>query len=238
MALILNIETSTQVCSVSVSEKGQIKGFKEISDEKSHAKYLTVFIDELIKELNISLHDIDAVAVSKGPGSYTGLRIGVSTAKGLCYAKDIPLISVNTLQSMAFGLIQKVNQEDLTIPNFKQSILVPMIDARRMEVYSAFFNSMGEFLRDVKAEIIDQHSYKDILKSKQMIFFGNGSDKITKTVQGQNTFFLPGFSASAVYMAQLSELFFAEKKFEDVAYFEPFYLKDFIATTPKKNIFR
>jgi len=238
MALILNIETSTQVCSVSVSENGQIKGFKEINDEKSHAKYLTVFIDELIKELNISLHDIDAVAVSKGPGSYTGLRIGVSTAKGLCYAKDIPLISINTLQSMAFGLIQKVTQEDLTIPNFNQSILAPMIDARRMEVYSAFFDSEGEFLRDVKAEIIDQNSYKDVLKSKQMIFFGNGSGKITETIQARNTIFLPDFCASAIDMSQLSERFYTQGKFEDVAYFEPFYLKDFVATTPKKNIFK
>jgi tRNA threonylcarbamoyladenosine biosynthesis protein TsaB len=238
MALILNIETSTKVCSVAVSENGQIKGFKEINDEKSHAKYLTVFIDELLKELNISFHDIDAVAVSKGPGSYTGLRIGVSTAKGLCYAKDIPLVSVNTLQSMAFGLINKVHQKDLTIPNFNQSILVPMIDARRMEVYSAFFNAEGEFLREVKAEIIKQDAYKDILKSKQMIFFGNGSEKITETIQRQNTFFLPGFCASAVDMAQLSERFYSQKKFEDVAYFEPFYLKDFIATTPKKNIFK
>lgn len=238
MALILNIETATRVCSVSVSENGKVTGFKETNDEKSHAKYLTVFIDDLLKELNLTFSDFQAIAVSKGPGSYTGLRIGVSTAKGLCYAKDIPLISVNTLQSMAFGLIQKVKEESEDIPDFEQSILVPMIDARRMEVYSAFFNSNGEFLRDVKAEIIDQDAYKEILHSKQMIFFGNGADKITDTVENKNAFFLSGFSPSANYMAALSERSYQQEKFENAAYFEPFYLKDFIATKPKKNIFK
>lgn len=238
MALILNIETSTQVCSVSVSDKGLIKGFKESRDEKSHAKYLTVFINDLLNELKLPIGDFDAISVSKGPGSYTGLRIGVSTAKGLCYAKDIPLISVNTLQSMAYGLIRKVEEQHISIPDFDQSLLVPMIDARRMEVYSAFFNPKGEFVRDVKAEIIDQDSYKDILSSQPMIFFGDGSEKVSDIIQDQSALFVPDFFASAVDMAKLSEKFYGEQKFEDVAYFEPFYLKDFVATKPKKNIFK
>lgn len=238
MALILNIETSTQVCSVSVSDNGLIKGFKESRDEKSHAKYLTVFINDLINELKLSIRDFDAISVSKGPGSYTGLRIGVSTAKGLCYAKDIPLISVNTLQSMAYGLIRKVEEQQIFIPDFDQSLLVPMIDARRMEVYSAFFNPKGEFVRDVKAEIIDQDSFKDLLSSQSMIFFGDGSEKVSDIIQDQRAFFIPEFFASAVDMAKLSEKIYFEQKFEDVAYFEPFYLKDFVATKPKKNIFK
>lgn len=238
MALILNIETSTQVCSVAVSENFKIRGFKETSDEKSHAKYLTVFIDDLLKELNLTFNDLDVVAVSKGPGSYTGLRIGVSTAKGLCYAKNLPLIAVNTLQSMAQGLINKVHHGEISIPNFNQSLLVPMIDARRMEVYSAFFNAGSEFMREVKAEIIDKESYQEILQSQQMIFFGNGSEKITETINHKNAFFLKGVFPSAVDMAQLSNNFYLDKKFEDIAYFEPFYLKDFIATKPKKNIFK
>ncbi|MFO7829793.1 MAG: tRNA (adenosine(37)-N6)-threonylcarbamoyltransferase complex dimerization subunit type 1 TsaB [Bacteroidales bacterium] len=238
MALILNIETSTQVCSVSVSDNGMVKGLKESHDEKSHAKYLTVFIDDLLNELNLSIHDFDAVAVSKGPGSYTGLRIGVSTAKGLCYAKNLPLISVNTLQSMAYGLIRKAHEKQVSVPDIDQVLLVPMIDARRMEVYSAFFNSKGDFVREVKAEIIDQDAYKDILASQPMIFFGNGSDKIANTINDQNAIFLPGFFTSAVDMVDLSEKNFREQKFENVAYFEPFYLKDFVATKPKKNIFR
>ncbi|MFP4024919.1 MAG: tRNA (adenosine(37)-N6)-threonylcarbamoyltransferase complex dimerization subunit type 1 TsaB [Thiohalospira sp.] len=238
MALILNIETSTQVCSVAVSENDKIIGFKETSDEKSHAKFLTVFIDDLLRDLKLTFSDLDAVAVSKGPGSYTGLRIGVSTAKGLCYAKNLPLIAVNTLQSMAQGLINKVHQGEISIPNFNQSLLVPMIDARRMEVYSAFFNAGSEYIREVKAEIIVNESYQEILQRQQMIFFGNGSEKITETINHKNALFLKGFFPSAIYMGQLSNSLYLNKKFEDVAYFEPFYLKDFIATKPKKNIFK
>ncbi|MEE4197763.1 MAG: tRNA (adenosine(37)-N6)-threonylcarbamoyltransferase complex dimerization subunit type 1 TsaB [Bacteroidales bacterium] len=238
MAMILNIETSTQVCSVSVSENGHVKGYREINDEKSHAKYLTVLIEELLNELTLSFGRLDAVAVSKGPGSYTGLRIGVSTAKGLCYAKNLPLISVNTLQSMAFGLLRKVKKGSLSVPDPEKSLLVPMIDARRMEVYSALFNAEGEFIREVRAEIIDRDSYQELLASRPMIFFGNGSEKLTATVQHPNAFFLPGYCTSAVDMAELSEQSYSLRKFEDVAYFEPFYLKDFIATKPRKNIFK
>lgn len=237
MALILNIETSTQVCSVCVSLDGIVKGIQESNEEKSHAKLLTIFIDQLLNELEYKIDDFDAISISKGPGSYTGLRIGVSTAKGLCYAKDIPLIAINTLQSMATGIILKVNSNDISVDDFENLILVPMIDARRMEVYSAFFNSKGEFLRDVKAEIIDENSYQDILLKQKMFFFGDGSEKIREVIKHENAIFIKNFNPSSNYMAGLSEISFGKKLFEDVAYFEPFYLKDFIATVPKKNIF-
>lgn len=238
MALILNIETSTNVCSVSVSKNGVVEGCRESSDEKSHAKFLTIFIDEIVKELNYDFDDFDAVAVSKGPGSYTGLRIGVSTAKGLCYAKDLPLIAINTLQSMAQGIISKANSNKIKIEDPGNCLIVPMIDARRMEVYSAFFNSKGDFTRDVKAEIIDENSYQEILAKQKMIFFGNGSEKIKDVIKHANAIFIDNMHPSSKDMAQLAETRFQNNEFEDVAYFEPFYLKDFVATVPKKNIFK
>ena len=238
MALILNIETSTRVCSVCISKDGIVKSFRESNDEKTHAKLLTVFIDEIVKEQNLSFDDFDAVAVSKGPGSYTGLRIGVSTAKGLCYAKDLPLIAINTLEAMANGVITKVNTNELNIDDFENAILVPMIDARRMEVYSAFLNSKGEIIREVKAEIIDEKSYRDILAKQKMIFFGDGSEKITDTIKHENAIFIENANPSSLSMAVLSEDAFIKEEFKDIAYFEPFYLKDFVATIPKKNIFK
>jgi len=238
MALILNIETSTTVCSVSISLNGAIQGLRESKEEKTHAKLLTVFIDQLLKELNYRIEDFDAIAVSKGPGSYTGLRIGVSTAKGLCYAKDIPLIAINTLHSMANGMILKYESKETLFEDFDNSIIVPMIDARRMEVYSAFFNSKGEFIRDVKAEIIDENSYQDILANQKMIFFGDGSEKIRDTITHKNAIFVSQINPSSLDMAGLSEFAFQNKEFENIAYFEPFYLKDFVATVPKKNIFK
>jgi len=238
MALILNIETSTIVCSVSVSLNGLVQGIKESNEEKTHAKLLTIFIDQLLKELNYTIDDFDAIAVSKGPGSYTGLRIGVSTAKGLCYAKDIPLIAINTLQAMANGMILKANSKEISIEDFKNSVLVPMIDARRMEVYSAFFNSKGEFIRDVKAEIIDENSYQDILANQKMIFFGDGSEKIKEIINHKNAIFVNNVNPSSYSMTSLSEFAFQNNEFENVAYFEPYYLKDFVATVPTKNIFK
>jgi len=238
MALILNIETSTRVCSVGIAKDGKILSFRESDDDKSHARLLNLFIQELLEEQNIEFNDFDAIAVSKGPGSYTGLRIGVSTAKGFCYAKDLPLIAINTLQSMANGIVEKVQIKELSIENPENTILVPMIDARRMEVYSAFFNSSVEFIRDVQAEIIDESSYSDILDKKRMVFFGDGSEKIQDTITHENAVFISNIHPSSVSMAALSEKAYQNKQFENVAYFEPFYLKDFVATVPKKNIFK
>ncbi|PLX13665.1 MAG: tRNA (adenosine(37)-N6)-threonylcarbamoyltransferase complex dimerization subunit type 1 TsaB [Marinilabiliales bacterium] len=238
MALILNIETSTTVCSVCLSMNGELLGIKESSEEKSHAKKLTIFIDDLLKDRGYNFDNIDAVAISKGPGSYTGLRIGVSTAKGFCFAKNIPLIAVNTLQAMANGIINKIHSDELKIEHFKESILVPMIDARRMDVYSAFFNPKGVFVRDVKAEIIEEDSYTDVLNKKKMFFFGDGSEKIHDIIKHKNAFFIENVNPSSKDMLKLSEQAYKNKDFEDVAYFEPFYLKDFVATVPKKNIFK
>jgi len=237
MGLILNIETSTTVCSVCIAKDGKLIGIKESEEEKSHAKKLTGFIDELLKEHGIAYNDLDAIAVDKGPGSYTGLRIGVSTAKGLCYARDLPLIAINTLQSMAFGIINNIKAKSIHIDDFDDVMLVPMIDARRMEVYSAFFNSNGDFEREVKAEIIDEDSYQEILKNRKMLFFGDGSEKIHEIVNHEKAVFIENIQPSSKDMIELSESNFSSKQFEDVAYFEPFYLKDFVATIPKKNIF-
>jgi len=238
MAIILNIESATSACSVAISRDGQLLGVKESNEDKSHARLLTVFIEDLLKTNNLKPKDITAIAVSKGPGSYTGLRIGVSTAKGLCYATDSKLIAVNTLQAMSYGIIQKIRNNEINIPDTEDVILCPMIDARRMEVYSAFFNLNGEFIRDVKAEVIDTNSFSDILENTKMVFFGDGSEKLTKTIIHKNAIFIKDFYPSSEYMISLSHEAFKKNDFVDLAYFEPFYLKDFIATKPKKNIFK
>ena len=232
MPLILNIETSTNVCSVALCDDGEIISKRENNEGKSHASLLTVFIDEILKEVSVDIKKLDAIAVSKGPGSYTGLRIGVSVAKGLCYGADLKLISINTLQGMASGAILKYPELE------ENTLLCPMIDARRMEVYSALFDSKGGFAREVKAEIIDENSFSEELDKQNILFFGDGSEKITNIIKHPNAKFIADFAPSAEYMTELSEKAFSENKFEDVAYFEPFYLKDFVATVPKKNIFK
>lgn len=237
MALILNIETSTTVCSVAISNNGKILSKRESHDEKSHAKQLTLFIDEVINESGFSYNQLDAIAVSKGPGSYTGLRIGVSAAKGLCYALEKPLIAINTLHLMCFGLIRQINSGKIAIDNFRDSILAPMIDARRMEVYNALFDSKGIKIKDVSAEIMHENSFDELLKSKQVICFGDGAQKVKEISKHNNLVFVSDIYPLAEDMVQLSEKHFTNKEFEDTAYFEPFYLKDFIATVPKKNIF-
>lgn len=231
MALILNIETATNICSVSLSRDGEVISFIDNDEEKSHAKLLTVFINSLLKENNLKVKDLDAVAVSKGPGSYTGLRIGVSVAKGLCYAENLPLIAIDTLQSMASG----INEYQKNIGH--ETILCPMLDARRMEVYYAFFDWKASFITDVKAQVLDAQTFADSLKDREILFFGNGAFKLQKLVDHKNAVFNDDYLISARHMSALAETHFKNRKFVDVAYFEPFYLKDFIATKPKKNFF-
>ncbi len=228
MPLILNIETSTNVCSVTLAKGNKIIANKVSYEDKSHSELLTVFIEQIIKEQEISLKNLDAVAVSKGPGSYTGLRIGVSAAKGIAYGIDKPLISVSTLQTMAYHVLLEQKIEG------KNTLLCPMIDARRMEVYNAFFNLEGEQVREIKAEIIDENSYKDILDNQKIIFFGDGSDKCKNTIIHKNAIFLENITPLSNYMINLSIKAYQKQQFEDIAYFEPFYLKNFIATKPKK----
>jgi len=225
MTLILGIETSTKICSVAISDGEKILALREEGGEYSHAEKVMAFIEDVLKESKVDLKDVDAIAVSKGPGSYTGLRIGVSTAKGLCYSLDKPLISVSTLQAMA---IQK--------PLEKENVLyAPMIDARRMEVYTSLFNNNNEPLTDISAKIIDENSFVELLKDNRIVFFGDGAEKC-KEVLGEtpNAIFTDEGLPSARYINEVALEKFSNNDFEDVAYFEPFYLKDFVATTPKK----
>jgi len=228
MALILNIETATEICSVTLAEKGKLIALKEDSESR-HAKILTVLIDEIYKENGIPMRQTEAVGVSMGPGSYTGLRIGVSVAKGIAYAANIPLIAVSTLQSMAFG-ISKTNQFD------KETWFCPMIDARRMEVYTALYDSSNQIKREIAAEIIDEHSFQDILSVRKIVFLGNGAEKCKNLIQSPNAIFHDKTFCSAGNMTELSFTSFEKKQFVDVAYFEPYYLKDFVATIAKNNV--
>jgi len=232
MSLILNLETSTQICSVSLSENGTIIGLKEDSEGRNHARLLTVFIEDLLLEKGFSPEDLDAIAVSKGPGSYTGLRIGVSTAKGMAYALSIPLISVNTLKMLASGYLQTFPELKLQ----KNLLVCPMIDARRMEVYSAIYDSSLTEIRKIEAEIIDENSYTDLLEENKLIIFGDGAEKCKEVLRHPNISIDEKFQLSSKFMADISNEKYKQKRFEDVAYFEPFYLKDFVATIPKKKL--
>ncbi|WP_299127365.1 tRNA (adenosine(37)-N6)-threonylcarbamoyltransferase complex dimerization subunit type 1 TsaB [uncultured Winogradskyella sp.] len=223
MALILNIETATTNCSVSLSNDGETLVLKEDNNSGySHAEKLHVFIDEVFKQAKVRPKDIHAVAVSKGPGSYTGLRIGVSTAKGLCYALDKPLIAINTLESLA----HQVNVND--------GFIVPMLDARRMEVYSAIYNSKYQQQREIKAEVLSEDSYSALLGDHKVYFIGNGVEKTKTLIANSNAIFIDNKLPSANEMVILSELKYQKSDTEDVAYFEPYYLKDFVAIK-KKN---
>ena len=222
MGYILNIETATKNCSVALAKEGEIILCKEIAEEGySHAERLHVFIEEIIKEAGISLSDLSAIAVSQGPGSYTGLRIGVSAAKGLCFALEIPLIAVDTLQVLA----SQVNVAD--------GLIVPMIDARRMEVYSAIFSPKFDKKREILAEIIDGDSFFD--RSEKLYFVGDCAEKCKSVLIKENHLFLEDIKyPSAKQMSILSYQKFKTNDTVDVAYFEPYYLKDFMVTTPKK----
>lgn len=227
MALILNIETATSVCSVALAKEGKILGIKENTEGLNHSLLLGTFIQALFEECALTAHDLDAVAVSMGPGSYTGLRIGVSMAKGLCFGASKPLIAINTLQALARSVSEQLKED---------AWYCPMIDARRMEVYTAFFDSHNRTMLDTKAEIIDEHSFSDILATHKVYFFGDGSEKVKNTLVSPHACYLNDKAASAAHLVEIAEQKFAAQQFESVAYFEPFYLKDFIATTPKHKI--
>ncbi len=235
MASILCIETSTEVCSVALAIDGIVIAEREDKNGKNHAQLLTSFVDEVMKSKNIQFGSLDAISVSGGPGSYTGLRIGVSTAKGLCYATGLPLISIPSLDAMAYHVIN--NPYNLGIEKKDSLLYCPMIDARRMEVYAAIYDSHLRKVRDIQADIIDHLSFLSLFENHKILFFGNGADKCKMTLQHPNALFLDNISASASYMARLSQDAFRNGKFVDVAYYEPFYLKDFVASIPLKNIF-
>ncbi len=237
MAFILNIETSTEVCSVSLAENGNLIVLKESNEGFNHSKSLTVFIEEIFDGNNLKIKSLDAVAVSKGPGSYTGLRIGVSVAKGLCYGLSIPLISVCSLEMMAVHTalkLEKYMPERSSLP----VLLCPMIDARRMEVYTALYNLEGKEIRPVSAEIIGENFLYELFDTHQIIFFGNGAGKCNGRINHKNAIFAGPSETSAQFMQAISEVKFKKQEFEDVAYFEPFYLKNFVATIPKDKILK
>lgn len=224
LATILHIETATKNCSVSVADKGELLAIQELNDGNySHAEKLHPFIQQVMEEAKLSFNDVDAVAVSKGPGSYTGLRIGVSAAKGLCFAFDKPLISIETLQSLA----HKVSTEE--------GVIIPMLDARRMEVYAAVYNSKHEQVRDIKAEIIAENSFQEYLLKGKVYFLGDGAEKCKEVITHENAVFIDGEFPSAKEMVKLSFDKYKKNDIEDVAYFEPFYLKDFVVTPEKKR---
>jgi tRNA threonylcarbamoyladenosine biosynthesis protein TsaB len=235
MAFILNIETSTEVCSVALASEGRLLHLRENLAGQNHAQLLTVYIRELLDESKCTMEQIEAVAVSGGPGSYTGLRIGVSVAKGICYASHLPLIAITSLEAMAHYVMN--NLQSLHPMETDKILFCPMIDARRMEVYTAFYDKTGEMVRGIKADIIDHQSYIPFLENNTVLFFGNGASKCREAITHHNAIFINNIHTSATNMIPLAERDFELKKYADIAYFEPFYLKDFVATVPIKNIF-
>lgn len=221
MSLILNIETATKNCSVSLSNNGNLITYREIAEQGySHAEKLHVFIEEVLLEANIQFGDLKAVAVSQGPGSYTGLRIGVSAVKGLCYALNIPMIALDTLSVLAHQI------------QIKEGLIIPMIDARRMEVYSAVFDSQYQKIIETQAEIITEESFNAY--DETIYFLGDSATKCKEVLKQSNHIFMEDIVyPSSKDMARLGFEKFNENDFVDVAYFEPLYLKDFVATTPK-----
>jgi tRNA threonylcarbamoyladenosine biosynthesis protein TsaB len=229
---ILNIETSTEVCSVSISAGREIISCMESNSERSHAARTTVFIRDVMKKAGLTYGELSAVATSKGPGSYTGLRIGISTAKGICYATGVPLIAVSTLEIMARMVIS-----DPPVATGENTLLCPMIDARRMEVYMALFDQNLKQKGDIVAEIVDKNTFMELPRELEVLYFGNGAEKCRESIRRKNSRFVPGIYPSAAFMAFPAAEALAQGKLEDTAYFTPFYLKDFLATTAKKKIF-
>ena len=226
--MILCLETATPVCSVALNSACCTLAMRETEGQNAHSEKITNFIREVMEEAKIDYPQLDAVAVSQGPGSYTGLRIGVSTAKGICYAADLPLMAIDTLEAMAYGM-----KEKLASQIGPDDLLVPMIDARRMEVYASIFDADLNKINDTAALVIDEHSFEDLRKDHRLWLFGDGAPKLSKLFENQtNINIIDGFKPSAAYMKVLAERALQQQRFVDVAYFEPFYLKDFIAGKP------
>jgi tRNA threonylcarbamoyladenosine biosynthesis protein TsaB len=227
MATILQIETATPVCSVAIAVNGATVALIEESAQNIHASKLTLFIEEAMKQAIISYQQLDAVAVSKGPGSYTGLRIGVSTAKGLCFALDKPLIAINTLQMMANGYVMQNPAYD--------GLICAMIDARRMEVFTATYDGSLNEIETTNAKIVDETSFASVFEKNNITFIGDGAEKCMSVLNHENAHFSSTNFNSAGNMSALAFHAYQNQVFEDVAYFEPFYLKDFVLTTPKNK---
>ena len=226
--MILCLETATPVCSVALNSACCTLAMRETEGQNAHSEKITNFIREVMEEAKIDYPQLDAVAVSQGPGSYTGLRIGVSTAKGICYAADLPLMAIDTLEAMAYGMKDKLGSQI-----GPDDLLIPMIDARRMEVYASVFDANLNKITDTAALVIDENSFEDLRKDHRLWLFGDGAPKLSKLFENQpNIHIIDGFKPSAAYMKVLAERALQQQQFVDVAYFEPFYLKDFIAGKP------
>lgn len=228
MSCILHVETSTKVCSVAVTEDGAVLFEKTDLNGPSHAVQLGVFVDEALSYIDNHGIPFDALAVSCGPGSYTGLRIGVSMAKGICYGRELKLIAIPTLEVLCVPVL--LYHEELP----EDALLCPMIDARRMEVYAAIYDRALRTVRPIGADIVDENSYLEYLEQHPVYFFGDGASKCREKITHPNAHFLPDIVPLAKYMGPLAEKAVANGRYEDVAYFEPFYLKEFVASKPKK----
>ena len=228
MSCILNIDTSTNVCSVAVSQDGACIFDKEDHSGPNHAERLGAFVDEALSFIDNHAISLDAVAVSCGPGSYTGLRIGVSMAKGICYGRDVKLLAVPTLELLCVPVLlrEMVTDDD--------ALLCPMLDARRMEVYAQLFTRSLREVRPIQADVVDADTYREYLDKHPVYFFGNGAMKCKEVIDHPNAHFIEGIEALAKNMLPLAERRMAREEFEDVAYFVPFYLKDFVAKQPRK----
>ena len=227
MSCILNIETSTDVCSVSVSQDGACIFSQEDHDGPNHAVKLGTFVDEALSFADSHAIPLDAVAVSCGPGSYTGLRIGASMAKGICFGQDLKLIAVPTLELMTVPVLLREEVEE-------GALLCPMIDALRMEVYSAVYDRALHEVRGIQADVVDADTYREYLDRGPVYFFGNGAEKCMEVINHPNARLIKGVEPLAKWMFPIAERRIAQEKYEDVAYFVPFYLKDFVAHQPKK----
>ncbi|NQV76592.1 MAG: tRNA (adenosine(37)-N6)-threonylcarbamoyltransferase complex dimerization subunit type 1 TsaB [Bacteroidetes bacterium] len=227
--LILLLETATTTCSVALAQNGSIIALKEVNERNIHASHITLFIEEVMLAAKKKYSDLQAISISKGPGSYTGLRIGVSTAKGLCYALDIPLIGIDTIEAMAFGFTESFNIPD-------SSLLIPMLDARRMEVYTGIYRNDLSVIESVSAKIVDKDSFNEY-NDQSLFLFGDGADKFRALFADQPQINFIDFSTSASHLNALALKKFRNSDFENLAYFEPFYLKDFLLTTSKKGNF-
>ena len=235
MSLILCIETGTDVCSVGLAENGELVALRE-SCGRDHARNVAVYVDELLRERDIDADEIDAIAVGKGPGSYTGLRIGVSFAKGLCYGLRKPLIAIGSLDALVEVAREDAEAGIVDVEDFERATLCPMVDARRMEVYTQLFNGRGEALGEVEAKIIDEQSFTaEIAAAEEFVIFGNGAAKCAGTLSAKAK--LIEIVPSARGLARLAQEALDAGRTEDIAYFEPFYLKNFVVTTSKKKLF-
>lgn len=226
--MILCLETATPTCSVAITDGVATLAHRECKGQNAHSEKITIFIKEVMDEVGIDYSQLNAVAVSKGPGSYTGLRIGVSTAKGVCYAAGLPLMAVDTLHAMAYGMRQKLGDQVQS-----SDLFVPMIDARRMEVYCAVFDANLNRVKDTEAVVVDEHSFDELLDGHRLWLFGDGAPKLHQLFQDNPQIqIVDDFTPSAAFMAALSDDALKAADFVDVAYFEPFYLKDFVAGKP------